>query len=217
MYKHFTGFTGQSDCIEGIDISHHQGTIDWGQLTPDSSHKQFIIAKATEGATYQDPMFIEYAKHAWAAGFRQVGTYHFLRFGSSLPKDQMKNFISQIEALKAALPDLREPIIALDIEEHKGADYTLVQSVTEESVRCLKAINITPFIYTRTSFWDAHVSETPAIVKACPLWIARWRTTPPEPKELPKGWDSWKIWQYTDQGKVPGISGSVDLNRMKMV
>lgn len=214
MYKHFTG---QSDCIEGIDISHHQKTIDWGQLTPDRSGKQFIIAKATEGATYQDPMFIAYAKHAWAAGFRKIGAYHFLRFGSSLLKDQMKNFISQIEALKAVLPDLREPIIALDIEEHKGAKYDLVQSVTEESVRLLEDSNITPFIYTRTSFWDTYVSETPDIVKACPLWIARWRATQPKPDELPNGWDSWKIWQYTDQGQVPGIAGPVDLNKMKIV
>ncbi|WP_419241700.1 GH25 family lysozyme [Cardinium endosymbiont of Nabis limbatus] len=114
-----------------------------------------------------------------------------------------------------AFPDLKDPIIALDIEEHKGADYRLVQRVTEESVRYLRdKANRTPYIYTRTSFWDAYVSDTPDIVAQCPLWIARWRDHPPLPNELPKGWASWKIWQYSDQGTVPGIRGPVDLNRM---
>lgn len=129
----------------------------------------------------------------------------------------MKNFVSQIDAVKAALSDRKQSIIALDIEENQGiVDYNLVRGVVEESVRYLKNINITPYIYTRTSFWDKYVAETPDIVKECPLWIARWGEAPPQPYELPKGWHDWAIWQYADKGSVPGITGPVDLNRIKI-
>ena len=212
MYKNPTGRTVQSNDIEGIDISHHQGKIDWGACTPAKSGKQFIIAKATEGKTYEDPMFVQNVTSARAAGF-QIGAYHFLRFGTSSPSDQMANFVSKIR--ETGLLADKEPIIALDIEEHKGADYTLVGSMTEECVRYLKDSKITPYIYTRTSFWDKHVAVTPDIVKECPLWIARWRKKSPLLHELPRGWDSWTIWQYSDKGSVPGITGEVDLNRMK--
>ena len=39
----------------GIDVSRHQKTIDWKKVAADNV--QFVYIKATEGATYQDPMF----------------------------------------------------------------------------------------------------------------------------------------------------------------
>lgn len=220
MYKHPTESPPQSNQVEGINISHHQVVIDWAQLTPDRSGKAFVIMKATEGATYKDPMFVQNFTKASAAGFRP-GAYHFLRFGSSSPSAQMANFISQIEAAKAVLTDPialanQEPIIALDIEYSRKMDhYSLVGNVTEESVRYLKdKANITPYIYTTQYFWNKHVPTTPDIVKECPLWIAKWRKNPPLADELPTGWNSWTIWQYTNQGSVPGITGRVDLDKM---
>ncbi|MCT4696882.1 glycoside hydrolase family 25 protein [Candidatus Cardinium sp. TP] len=213
MHKHCTGNVAQSSYAEGIDISHHQGAIDWHQCTPGSSGKTFVIAKATEGATYQDPNFLQNVQQMCAAGFRP-GAYHFLRFGSSSPEAQMKNFVSQLSST-GLLAD-KASIIALDVEEHDGADCTLVQHVTEQSVRYLNHYaKVMPYIYTRTSFWDTHVAVTPDIVKQCPLWIARWREQPPLADELPRGWCDWTIWQYASGGSVRGIMGAVDLNRMK--
>ncbi|CCM10306.1 Lysozyme M1 [Cardinium endosymbiont cEper1 of Encarsia pergandiella] len=204
---------------EGIDISHHQEDIDWNELTPSNSNKVFIIAKATEDKSYQDPKFIQNYKNICNAGF-QPGAYHFLRFGSSSAKDQMNNFIRQIQAAQKLTDQIKlannERIIALDVEESNGSDYSLVSSVVEESVGYLKEINITPFIYTRQNFWDQHVKTTPDIVKKCPLWIARYRSTPPSSNELPNGWQEWKIWQYSSTGSVPGIQGNVDLNKMQL-
>ncbi|AXI24208.1 Glycosyl hydrolases family 25 [Cardinium endosymbiont of Sogatella furcifera] len=215
MYKHSTGNVAQSNYAEGIDISHHQGAIDWQQCTPGRSGKTFVIAKATEGATYQDPNFLQNVAQMRAAGF-QPGAYHFLRFGSSSPEAQMKNFVSQLS--NAGLLADKASIIALDVEEHDGADYTLVQRVTEQSVRYLNDYaKVMPYIYTSTSFWNKYVAVTPDIVQKCPLWIARWREQPPLPDELPRGWRDWSIWQYDSRGPVQGITGPVDLNRMKRV
>lgn len=81
---------------EGADISHHQGDIKWGELTPENSGKTFIIAKATEGKTWQDPRFLDNFRNICANGF-QAGAYHRLRFGTgSTPEEQADNLFNQL-------------------------------------------------------------------------------------------------------------------------
>ncbi|MDK8193954.1 GH25 family lysozyme [Paenibacillus sp. UMB7766-LJ446] len=49
------------------------------------------------------------------------------------------------------------------------------------------------------------------MIQACrDLWIARYSNTK-VPDDQP-AWKNWTIWQYSDAGKVPGITGNVDLN-----
>ncbi|KAK7574081.1 hypothetical protein V9T40_011272 [Parthenolecanium corni] len=206
-----TGVILREKELEGIDISHYQGNIDWNVCTPENTGKKFIIHKATEGATYQDPQFIKNWRAMKANGF-QVGAYHFLRFGSSEPKAQVDNFIKMLQQVEWD----QNTILALDLEEVPGSDYSLVASSTEFCAKLIQSITGSyPYIYTRQNFWDAHVSKTLDIVTKCPLWIARWRDKPPSPKELPNGWTKWEIWQYSSEGKVPGITGNVDLNIMR--
>jgi len=50
----------------------------------------------------------------------------------------------------------------------------------------------------------------PAVeISAQPLWLAHYTTSCPE---VPRPWTRWKYWQYTDNGRVPGITGAVDLD-----
>ncbi|XP_054720356.1 lysozyme M1-like [Uloborus diversus] len=193
----------------GIDISRHNGDIDWVQLTPDKSGISFIIHKATEGSTYQDPKFVQNWQAASAAGF-QCGGYHFLRFGTSEPEAQMENFLAQLNKVGEITTN---NIIALDVEKEEGT-ADIVTNTLQNCVHYLKNRNITPYIYTTQSFWNKYVPNTPEIIKACPLWIARWRDKEPSPSELPSGWKEWKIWQYSSTGRCVGIKGDVDLNRM---
>ncbi|WP_422389222.1 GH25 family lysozyme [Cardinium endosymbiont of Tipula unca] len=99
----------------------------------------------------------------------------------------------------------------MDVEEQEGTPleaYKLVSSVTEACVTYLIEQGIMPFIYTRTNFWNKYVSETPEVVKRCPLWISKWSEIEPSLGELPNGWNKWTIWQYADKGSVPGIEGN---------
>lgn len=206
-------YSADVDYVEGIDISHYQGEIDWYNMTSSQIGKQFIIAKATEGSTYKDAKFLQNIRKARASGFSVLGGYHFVRFDEDAPVNQMNNFLQQLK--DADLLADHKSIIALDVEEHLRANYTTVQNVVMECVQLLKDKNITPYIYTRTSFWDVHVPVTPDVIKQCPLWIARYRETAPSDAELPNGWKRWDIWQYSEKGTVAGIKGNVDLNKMK--
>lgn len=199
---------------EGIDISRHQGDINWNQLTPTGSGKTFVIAKASQRNNFTDSKFVQNWKDMDRVGF-QRGAYHFVEFGSNVsePKEQMNNFLTQ---LRRAGEWSGKDILALDIEEFDKTpvtSYHSVAPVTEGCVSYLKEQGIIPYIYTRKGFWDKYVENTSDIIKECPLWIARWSAT--EPSELPNGWDDWTIWQYSDKGNVPGIKGNVDLDRMK--
>ena len=198
---------------EGIDVSHHQGSISW-ETIKNNSDKAFAFIKATEGKTGQDRQFITNWKNADDQGLPR-GAYHFVRFGTSSPKEQMDNFFAQ---LRKAGGYTAGDWLALDVEEGPGTPdgaYKLVSEVVEECVDIIhQEIGKYPYIYNRTSFWDKYVQKTPEIVKECPLWIARWRATPPSSAELPKGWTDFKVWQYSCHGRVEGIAGEVDLNKV---
>src|SRR5688500_17073729 len=53
--------------IRGIDISHHQGKIDWRALKNEDI--SFVFMKATEGGDYKDEKFTEYLEQARASGY----------------------------------------------------------------------------------------------------------------------------------------------------
>lgn len=202
---------------EGIDISHHQGDINWDQLTLDSSSKKFIIAKSTEGATWQDPKFLTYWPNMASNGF-QLGAYHIVRVGTgSTATEQMENLTTQLRRADNEWIQ-KKPIISLNAIRVGSKDtYELLGSFMEECVTCLKDDHgVTPYVYTNRDFWNTYVEKTPEIVKDCTLWIARWKVEEPSLEALPNGWDKWTMWHYSDKGTVPGISGNVDLDKMKI-
>ena len=67
--------------FDGIDVSKHQGTINWAELKKYTKIK-FVYIKATEGADYIDPRYQENIRNAKMHGFK-VGSYHFLSTKSS--------------------------------------------------------------------------------------------------------------------------------------
>lgn len=71
-----------------------------------------------------------------------------------------------------------------------------------------------PGIYTMPGFWALilpHLSKTDRdLIKKCFLHQAEWAV--PAPRAL-EPWDGPTIWQFTDKGSCPGVSGPVDMNR----
>src|SRR5262245_5178777 len=70
-------FWVRSDHVVGVDLSHHQGRIDWGKVR--ASKAAFAFIKATEGATFTDPAFATNWSGARDAGVLR-GAYHFFTF-----------------------------------------------------------------------------------------------------------------------------------------
>lgn len=67
----------RADETYGLDVSHHQGVVDWQAVASDNI--DFVYLKATEGGDHVDTRFAANASSAEAAGLR-VGAYHFFTF-----------------------------------------------------------------------------------------------------------------------------------------
>src|SRR5687767_1386258 len=86
--------------VQGIDVSHHQGRIQWPLLK--SQGVDFVYIKASEGGDFRDPMFAANLKGAADSDIRR-GAYHFFtlcRPGAV----QAGNFISVVGKASDLLP-----------------------------------------------------------------------------------------------------------------
>lgn len=91
--------------IHGLDVSHHQGNIDWADVKAmrvERVQMGFAFIKATEGLNDMDEAFRRNWFNARQAGFPR-GAYHFFNASKS-GKAQAENFIEAVTLVKGDLP-----------------------------------------------------------------------------------------------------------------
>lgn len=180
--------------VKGIDVSSHNGEIDFRAVAADSV--SFVYIKATEGAYWQDSCFERNFDGARAAGLR-VGAYHFFRFDVSGLR-QAYNFLDGLHGRKPDLP------VVIDLEEWKNApDVTTADIIDRLAVMTdrLKAEGLDVMIYTNKSGYSRFLHRR---FDDLELWICSF-TDPPTG-------GPWRLWQHSHLGRVRGISGPVDMN-----
>jgi lysozyme len=191
--------------VPGIDVSHFQGAIDWAAVT--ASEIRFCFIKATEGSRNVDPRFTQNWREAATAGLLR-GAYHF--FHPSYPAEvQADSFVRTVDRLE--IGDLPP---ALDLEA--PAEWTNIP-LGDRARRALEWLEIvetrlgaTPIVYLSPAFATEILLNAPALSRF-PVWFAHY-TTAGSP-EITKPWTLWTFWQHTPNGKAPGISLPVDLDR----
>ncbi|HXI79378.1 MAG TPA: GH25 family lysozyme [Verrucomicrobiae bacterium] len=195
--------------LEGIDVSHWQGTIDWTKVA--ASGKAFAIIKATDSYDYTDPMYATNHAQAKAAGM-WTGAYHFAR-PDATAGDAVREADKFVSVVNLGAKDL---IPALDLEVTGGLTTTPLQNwvaawLTEVTART----GVKPMIYTSPAFWQKYMGDSSALADAGykTLWVAHWNVTTPWVPANNWGGHGWTFWQYSNCGTVPGISGCVDLDR----
>lgn len=183
----------------GIDVSNHQGYIDWKTVAKDEN-VQFVYIKATEGATYVSPTFEEHIAGARKAGMK-VGCYHFLR-SSSYIRDQFANFTKYCRKDEQDLAPLIDIEVIGSWEPHEVADSVkLFADLLEEHY------GVCPVIYTGSNFFKKYLQSQ--FSEGYELFIAKYSEEEPE---LPEG-VAYTLWQFTDCGEVGGIRTDVDQSR----
>lgn len=191
--------TASLDPIAGIDVSKWQGPIDW-QLVKESGIR-FVIIKATEGTNYVDPLFVAHWDGAKKAGLL-TSAYHML-WPNLSASEQAAHFLNTMRDRQPDFP------LVLDVELRKGMGKFKAGAMAEETLLLLEESDgRKPIVYTAQSVWGEIVGWAPGWHKY-PLWVAGYDTSTPL---MPTGWEVYSLWQYDSQGKVPGISGNVDLN-----
>jgi lysozyme len=186
--------------VKGIDISHHQGDIDWDALATEDV--DFVYIKSTEGGDFKDTKFLEYHKEALDHEMR-VGAYHYFSFCKS-GKEQAQNFINTVPKSVSALP----PAIDLEYDAHCNNDVAPADLVPELLVLIdilTKYYGKSPVIYCNEAVYEKYlVIDEMRDVK---FWI---RDLYAQPKLSNN--KNWTIWQHSSRGTLKGIEGNVDLN-----
>lgn len=196
-----------------IDVSKYQGAIDWKSAAP---HLEGAFIKATGEETagpvpFKDARFLANWRLAKSEDVR-VGAYHFMDGGrgSATGKAEAEFFLATVDAAGGFKPGDFRPVLDVEWPPKSGAEFQIEQ--LGEAVEYIRQRVGWPIIYTGRWYWDQIIDSSDfEELLPCPLWIASYTAVPPV---APKPWDSAALWQYTDKGKVPGIAGCVDCNRL---
>ena len=200
----------------GIDVSKHNGSIDWEQVK--KSGIQFAIIRAGNrgygeaGNMVEDPYFVQNMNGAIANGIK-VGVYYFSQAIT------VEEAIQEAEATLRMIQDngfagkLSLPIV-IDTEAAGGrADsMTKEQRTTVVKAFCerIKQAGYTPMVYANKSWLKNNLIMSE--LEQYEVWVAHYVKTD-DPINNPTDYDGrFEIWQYTSEGSVPGVSGNVDID-----
>ena len=194
-----SGVDARNVKVDGIDVSHHNGWIDWKKVSANKNIK-FVYVKATQGVGYQDPMFRRNVKDARNAGF-EVGVYHFFTKKSS-GKKQFEYFKKTV---RHKYIGTIIPMVDVEYVGVGGMGASNLRRELKEFCQLIaKEYGRKPVIYTNSGIYndwfkgefDDHY-----------IWISRYGIKPNLKNNA-----KHNIWQFTEHGCVDGICGYTDLN-----
>lgn len=179
----------------GIDVSSHQGNVNWPSVR--AAGNRFAYVKASEGSYYTSPYYSSQYTGSAAAGLIR-GAYHFANPSYSSGTTQASYFVAHGGGWKKdgkTLPGV------LDIEYNPyGSEcygLTASQMVSWVKAFTTKYTSLTgrdAIIYSTTDWWTTCTGNSSAFASTNPLWIARYATSV---GTLPHGWLYYTFWQYS--------------------
>lgn len=195
-----------------LDLSNNNENPNFKTLA--ASGIKGVMLKASEGATFVDPVYAGWSKRARAAGLR-VGPYHFAQPNGGDPIAEARHFAKCFGTL--ARRDFRP---ALDLEANPGG-LSWSQLVTWSRAfnqELYKVSGHLPMFYASKGWIQAMGADVPI---GAALWLAHWsRNGRPFTPVAPFPWKNVHLHQFTSEatGTSPlhpkGISGRVDINQI---
>lgn len=191
--------------IKGIDVSEHQGVIDFNRVKKDGV--EFAILRSGYGNNTVDKYFNSNVQKAKSAGVKIHGVYHF-SYALSV-KDVIAEAEFCVKTLKNA--GLGKDVIVFFDLEYDSINYAKRNGVTIDRTKCtqftanfcnrVRDLGYQPGVYCNLDYYNNMYN--PGSLNAYKLWIASWGS---EPKM------DYDYHQYSSTGKVSGINGNVDMN-----
>lgn len=190
--------------VMGIDISKHNGNIDWNAVK--NSGVQYVILRcgyrgSASGVLVEDQKFKSNIQGATAAGLK-VGIYFF---------SQAVNEVEAVEEASMTLSLIKNYRITypvyIDVESANGrADGISKEartSVINAFCQTIRNSGYTPGLYANKN-WLTEKINTGAL-GGCKIWLAQYVAAPTYGGR-------YEMWQYSSRGSIAGIKGNVDLN-----
>ena len=198
---------GEVISTTGIDVSEFQGEIDWEQVKQAGIDFAFIrVGYRTygDGEVKYDSAFQQNLEGAIEAGIK-VGAYFYSQ--ATTADEAVEEADAVIDAL--AEYDITYPVVydwELIYHDNARTDDVSVEALADCCVSFCERVKdsgYTPMIYQNTGT-ATHKLDLPRI-KDYDFWLAEYN-------DKPSYYYDFKIWQYSNTGRIPGIEGDVDLN-----
>ena len=191
----------------GADLSSHQGTIDWTTLS--QSPVDFVILRAgyrgySDGSIHIDESFTDNIAAAKNAGLG-VGVYFF---SQALSTEEAQ---AEAHTVLGLLSDYQidypiyydwEPI-SDDSARTATISSTEITACAKSFCEVIQGAGYKAGVYFNLAMAQDYYHLID--LKDYEFWLAEYRDTPSYPY-------TFGMWQYTNEGTVPGVSTSVDLN-----
>jgi lysozyme len=192
--------------IMGIDVSHHQGLIDWKKVAAakiKSKPLSFVFVRATYGRWKNDKYFTYNWKATAQVGLLRGAYHYFLPTQSAVA--QAEKFLSRVcgpdGKYQGDLPpvlDVEDPPTGISREEFHSEIQQWLDLVENRTGH-------RPILYSGANFYRVNLYP---VFKSYPLWVAHYQKNQPS---IPHT-QSWDVWQFTDKARIDGICVAVDLN-----
>lgn len=192
----------------GIDVSEHQGVIDWEEVKDAGIDFAFIrcgVRGYVTGTVREDNYFKQNIKGAIKAGI-PVGIYFF---SQAITTDEAAEEAAfTIDLIKDY--DISYPVV-FDMEHATSGEDDRIKDLTRDEkteiantyLRKIEKAGYIPMMYASSQLYDVEFND--AYLADFDLWIADY-------DYQPKYDYDFSIWQYTSNGSVPGINNAVDMN-----
>ena len=177
-----------------IDVSHHQGAIDWEQVK--NAGIAGVIIRCGYGMDQASQDDREWKRNADACARLGIpfGAYLY-SYADSIEKaaSEAQHALRLLAGYRLSYP------VYYDIEK-AGTENGAAERAR---VFCekIRSAGYLPGVYANKNWWDHYLTDLTEYTR----WVARYTDT--------LGMEDVDLWQYTSGGTVPGIAGRVDLNR----
>lgn len=194
------------DSTLGIDVSHHDGRIDWSAVA--RSGIAFAYVKASQGKSFRDPCFDANAR---AAADQELlwGAYHVFNGGLD-GTAQAEHFVATLGNRPYTLP----PALDIELSTIRGvARKKVIGEIDEWLAHVHESTGKAPMVYIgHRALSEYFASEWPFDDSRTGqrIWFAEYSdaTAPSYPRALP----GWILWQFTSTAAIPGTNQPTDVN-----
>jgi GH25 family lysozyme M1 (1,4-beta-N-acetylmuramidase) len=187
--------------MNGIDVSHHQGNIDW-QSVKASGKVDFCIIRAGYGKSIsqKDAKFEQNYAGCKAQGI-PVGAYWYsYAITPAEAEAEARTFLQAIAGKQFEMP------VYFDIEEKKAlaTGKNNVSAIVKAFCNVMEKAGYWCGVYASRAHVQSYFDNE--VKNRYSLWLAEWGT------KLNYSGGEVGMWQYSDKGKINGIGGSVDMD-----
>lgn len=189
----------------GIDVSKHNGNIDWNAVK--NSGVSFVIIRcgyrgSATGVLVEDPMFRSNIKGAKAAGLK-VGVYFFCQAVNEVEAvEEASMAVSLVSGYGLDMP------IFLDVESAGGRGDRISRetrtAVCHAFCQTVQNSGYSAGIYANKTWFNEKINT--GSLTSYKIWLAQYASAPTYTTTR------YDMWQYSSKGRISGISTNVDLD-----